>query len=45
MAKIKKKLLCPKCGKEIWDLPYGYKLAKCWNCMLAFDTMKEEEDD
>lgn len=22
---------CPECKEEIWDLPHGHKLAKCWN--------------
>lgn len=38
-------LKCPHCGKEIWDLPFGSKLAKCWGCGLAFDTMDDEDDD
>jgi hypothetical protein len=44
-------LCCPECGEEIWDLPYGSKLAKCWNAhegvggtgTLAFDTMSDDE--
>lgn len=41
-------LLCPQCGEPIWDLPFGSKLAKCWNTeehdgnTLAFDTMEDE---
>lgn len=39
---------CPECGRQVWDLPRGHKLAKCWNVdghasgtTLAFDTMPE----
>ena len=42
---------CPECSEEIWDLPHGYKLAKCWNAAghqsgapLAFDTMGDDDD-
>ena len=45
-------LLCPECEEEVWDLPYGHKLAKCWNAeghanggTLAFDTLTDEEDE
>lgn len=31
--------VCPKCGKLVWDGPFGHKLAKCWGCGTAFDTM------
>lgn len=44
-------LTCPECGEDVWDLPYGHKLAKCWNTeghadggTLAFDTMSDEEE-
>ncbi len=40
---------CPACGEPVWDVAYGYKLAKCWNTAghedggtLAFDTMDED---
>lgn len=42
---------CPECSEEIWDLPHGYKLAKCWNAEghqsgapFAFDTMGDDFD-
>jgi hypothetical protein len=45
-------LVCPECGEPVWDSPFGYKLAKCWNAeghsnggTLAFDTMEDEEED
>lgn len=45
-------LKCPECGEEVWDVPNGSKLAKCWNTeghadggTLAFDTMDEDETD
>lgn len=45
-------LTCPECGEDVWDLPYGHKLAKCWNTeghadggTLAFDTMSDDEDE
>jgi hypothetical protein len=45
-------LTCPECGQEIWDGPFGSKLAKCWNTeghadggTLAFDTMDDGDDD
>lgn len=44
------KVLCPECGEDVWDLPSGSKLAKCWNTeghvnggTLAFDTMSDGE--
>lgn len=44
-------LTCPECGDDVWDLPHGHKLAKCWNTeghadggTLAFDTMSDEDD-
>jgi hypothetical protein len=42
-AKKSKEIKCPKCDEKIWDIAKGYKLNKCWNCMLAFDTINEEE--
>lgn len=45
-------LKCPECGEDIWDVPSGSKLAKCWNGdahadgrPLAFDTMTDDDDD
>ena len=37
-------LVCPQCGEPIWDMPYASKLAKCWGCGLAFDTMSDDEE-
>lgn len=42
IVNIQVKLYCPECGKEVWDLQVGHKLAKCWNCMIAF--LPEPED-
>jgi hypothetical protein len=35
-------LHCPRCCEEVWDGPRGHKLAKCWSCGLAFDTMGDD---
>lgn len=43
--RIHKRLTCPNCGKEVWDGPHGYKLAKCWGCGTAFDTMGDEDGE
>lgn len=47
----KASLNCPECKEEIWDLPHGHKLAKCWNAEghqsgapFAFDTMGDDDD-
>ena len=47
----KASLNCPECKEEIWDLPRGHKLAKCWNAEghqsgapFAFDTMGDDDD-
>jgi hypothetical protein len=44
-------LVCPECGEEIWDMPSGSKLAKCWNAeghehggTLAFDTIADDDE-
>jgi predicted RNA-binding Zn-ribbon protein involved in translation (DUF1610 family) len=49
-AREREALHCPECGEEVWDLPRGHKLAKCWNSeghadggTLAFDTMDDED--
>lgn len=31
-----RKVLCPKCGDEIWDVARGYKMNKCWVCKTVF---------
>jgi hypothetical protein len=36
---------CPKCCQPVWDLPFGSKLAKCWGCGTAFETMTDDDDD
>lgn len=38
---VKTKVTCPQCNEEVWDTANGYKLNKCWNCMLAFDSVEE----
>ncbi len=38
-------LRCPECNSEVWDMPHGHKLAKCWECGIAFDTMTDDEND
>lgn len=38
-------LRCPACNEVVWDVAFGYKLNKCWNCMLAFDGPWEEDDE
>lgn len=50
-AEGKASLNCPECKEEIWDLPRGHKLAKCWNAEghqsgapFAFDTMGDDDD-
>lgn len=37
--------VCPGCGSPIWDNPEGHKLAKCWDCNLAFDTMFDTDEE
>lgn len=41
-------LQCPECHGDIWDVPHGHKLAKCWNseahesgAPIAFDTLPD----
>lgn len=34
----KKTVQCPNCGQPVWDVAFGHKLNKCWNCHLAFDN-------
>lgn len=38
-ARPAKVLVCPKCSAVVCDEPFASKLAKCWNCFTAFDTM------
>jgi hypothetical protein len=45
-------LYCPECGEPVWDMPKGYKLARCWNgaghasgSNLAFSTMDDEYEE
>ena len=42
---MSRQLYCPCCREPVWDGPYGHKLAKCWGCGIAFDTMDVEEGD
>lgn len=49
-AGVPERIHCPECGGEVWDMPHGSKLAKCWNTdvhanggTLAFDTMGDDE--
>lgn len=37
-TRTQEKVICPKCNGEVWDTAFGYKLNKCWDCMLAFDS-------
>ena len=36
---------CPRCGEPIWDVAKNSKLNKCWNCMLAFDSMEDDDNE
>jgi adenine-specific DNA methylase len=39
------KIMCPKCGREIWDIATDCTLNKCWGCGLAFDYFDNTEDE
>lgn len=45
LAKLDREIKCPRCSEPVWDMPHGHKLAKCWGCGLAFDTMDDDETE